>query len=737
MAETEKASWYKTTYRWGQTNITEIDPSRYDIAWWREHWRKTRIQGTIINAGGIVNYYPTKFPLSHRAGYLGNRDLYGELVEAAREEGLVVLARMDSNRVYDEFYNAYPDWICRDIEGKPYKSGSLYMTCIFSEYYTEYLPAVMREIIERSKPDGFGDNGYSGLDRRHICYCSNCRKSFKEATGNQLPGKKDWSNPVYQEWILWNYRRRNEIWDLNNKNAKKYGGEHCLWIGMNSGEVLQQCIRFRDYKDICGKTDFFLLDCQSRKLESGFQHNADMGLLLQNLAGRDILVTESMAQYQHSAPVFRVASASQAEARMWMVSGMAGGIQPWWHHIGAYHEDRRQYTTAQPVFEFHEKNEKYLTRRKLIAPVGVLWSQTNIDFFGRDDAEVKTQLAWQGVVRAMTRHRIPYVPVHVDHLDREASKLRAVVLPGLGSLSDAQCDSIRRFVKNGGGLVACGETGLYDERGNLREDFGLADVFGVSHRGAHLGEEVPSRGSFEEASSHTYLRLIPELRKTVYGPKSGLEPDNASVGRHPVLDGFGETDILPFGGKLEVVSVNSSTFVPLYYIPAFPIYPPELSWIKDNQTSTPAAACSEHSGGGRVVYFAGDIDRCYGRDNLPDYGRLLANAISWTIKEELPLRLTGAGFIDCRLYAQPGRLVCHLVNLSNDGAWRGPVHEIVPTGPFELELRIPPASKNISVSLLVSAKQPPIETDGAWLKVSIPSIRDHEIVVAEGINGKA
>ena len=33
--------WYRRTYRWGQTNIAEIDVVRYDIPWWREHWKRT------------------------------------------------------------------------------------------------------------------------------------------------------------------------------------------------------------------------------------------------------------------------------------------------------------------------------------------------------------------------------------------------------------------------------------------------------------------------------------------------------------------------------------------------------------------------------------------------------------------------------------------------------------------------------------------------------------------------
>ena len=52
--------WYRRTLRWGQTNITEIDPAAYDIAWWREHWKRTRVQGVIINAGGIFAYYPSR-----------------------------------------------------------------------------------------------------------------------------------------------------------------------------------------------------------------------------------------------------------------------------------------------------------------------------------------------------------------------------------------------------------------------------------------------------------------------------------------------------------------------------------------------------------------------------------------------------------------------------------------------------------------------------------------------------
>src|ERR1700737_1983224 len=150
--------WYKRATRWGQTNITERDPVRYDIPWWREYWKRTAIQGVIINAGGIVAYYPSRFPLHHQAEFLNGRDLYGELAKAAHEDGLAVLARMDCNRTTEDFFRAHPDWFARDQSGQPYRAADMFITCVNSPYYDEYIPSVLSEIIERTHPEGFGDN---------------------------------------------------------------------------------------------------------------------------------------------------------------------------------------------------------------------------------------------------------------------------------------------------------------------------------------------------------------------------------------------------------------------------------------------------------------------------------------------------------------------------------------------------------------------------------------------------
>ncbi|HET8548986.1 MAG TPA: hypothetical protein VFL57_13310, partial [Bryobacteraceae bacterium] len=703
--------WYRRTYRWGQTNITEADPERYDIAWWRAYWKRTRVQGVIINAGGIVAYYPSSFPLHKRAEFLGGRDLYGELARAAHDDGLVVLARMDSNRAAEDFYRAHPDWFTVNSSGQPYRAADKYITCVNSPYYHDYIPGILREIIERSRCEGLTDNSWSGLGRESICYCANCTRKFRDRTGKALPARHDWDDPVYREWILWNYARRLEIWDLNNKTAQAAGGPDCVWLGMNSGSIGGQSRSFRDYKEICRRAPILMLDHQARSDASGFQHNSDAGKLIHNLLGWDKLIPESMPMYQAGGArqSFRVSAKPVAEARMWMIAGFAGGIQPWWHHVGAYHEDRRAYRTVEPVVKWHEANQQYLVHREPYVTVGVVWSQRNTDFYGREAAEPLVDMPWRGMTNALIRAHIPYMPLHADYIERDAGPLFTLILPNLAAMSDEQCAAVRRFAERGGSVIATGMTSLLTEMGDTRPDFALADVFGVHAAGL----EPANHRSWATQSFHTYLRLSPELRARVDGPKSGSEPIPAGE-RHEILRGFEETDILPFGGKLHRLKVERDAVVPLTFVPEFPVYPPETAWMREPKTDIPAAVLRAGRNGGRVAFLAADIDRRYARENLPDHANLIANIVRWAANGRLPLAVEGRGVVDCNLYRQRGRVVLHLVNLTNPGAWRAPLDDLYPIGPLQVRIRLPNDVRGVSVKLLVSGETANANVRDGW-----------------------
>ena len=724
----EHLPWHQRVRRWGQTNLSERDPLDYDADFWREHWRRTRVQGVIVNAGGIVAYYPSSFELQYRAHHLGERDLFGEVAAAARDETLAVLARMDSNRADERVYRQHPDWFACDAAGEPYQAQGRYITCINGPWYRQFLPGVLREIIERYKPEGFTDNSWSGLPRDRICYCTHCRTKFREDEGVELPAVVDWDDHSYRQWVRWSYRCRLELWDLNNATTQDAGGEHCLWLGMLNGNPIGQSRALRDLAAIGRRSRIIMCDHQSRDRVNGFEQNGLNGKLLHGVMGQPGQVPESMAMYVRGERPFRVASNPPGEARTWMIEGFAGGISPWWHHITARHEDRRQYRTAEPLMRWHEANEPYLYDRQPVAGVGVLWSHENIDFYGRDDAEQRVGLPFRGAAQALTRACIPYLPVHADAVDEHTDDLATLILPNLAVMTDEQVAGVRRFVERGGGLLATGRTSLLDAWGDRREDFALADVLGV-HVADESGETVdPRDGSWEAYATHSYLRLKPELNQGSPVEQPAPQPD-----RHRVFAGFDETDLLPFGGELQRVRADARTQVLATYVPPFPIYPPEFCWTDAPRTDTPALVLREQgSAAGCVAYLPADIDRCYGRYQLPDHGDLLANLVRWTARDRMPLVVEGPGYLDCHLYRQGDRLILHVVNLTHARAWPAFVEQAVPVGPLEVSLAWDADRAVPTRALLrVAQTEQSVTLDEDHVRVHVPSVAAHELIVVE------
>lgn len=666
-----------------------------------------------MNAGGIVAYYPSKYPLHRRAQFLGDRDLFGEILHAARADCIAVLARMDSGGAGEEFYQAHTDWLCVDANGRPYRGRDLYIPCINGPYYREYIPDLLREIATRYHPEGFTDNSWSGLSRNSICHCENCARKFRDLAGKPLPDRTNWEDPVYRKWIQWSYACRLEIWDLNNQVTREAGGPDCLWVGMNGGSIPGQSQSFRDYKAICERSEIVMLDHQSRGDSTGFQNNGETGKLIHGLLGWDKLIPESMAMYQAGRPTFRFTAKPAPEARLWMLDGFAGGIQPWWHHLGAYQEDRRAFQTAEPVMRWHRANQDFLINRQPTVTLGVVWSQQNTDFYGRDDADLLVEQPWRGMTQALIRARIPYLPVHADHIERDASKFAALILPNFASMTDRQAAAIRKFVERGGGLLATGESSLRDEWGEFRGDFALADLLGV-----HIIEKPSNQDGRRQGSEmqHTYLRL----------PSGKGEPH---AHRHPILRGFEETDLLPFGGILHPLRLEPDVQVLLTFVPPFPVYPPESVWMRQPKTDIPALILREVRDRGRVAFLPADLDRRFTRDNLPDHGNLLSNLIRWIARDNIPLHVEGPGLIDCHLYRQADRVILHVVNLTNAGTWRAPVDELIPIGPLKVRVVLPKDIRARGARLLVSGNKHRLSIKDGWASFEIKSVLDHEVAV--------
>jgi hypothetical protein len=220
-AEASAAGWYDRPMRWAQLTLVEDDPGKYDPQFWLDYFKRTHSDAACLSAGGCVAYYPTKVPMHYRSKFLENRDPFGELVAGCRKLGMNVIARTDPHAAHNDVYEAHPDWLETDVQGRRRKHGAdpeLWVTCGLGPYNFEFMTDVTREIVRLYKVDGIFSNRWDGSG---MCYCEHCRKNFKAFSGLDLPRTPNPQDPARRQYIVWQQKRLFELWRLWDGEIKK------------------------------------------------------------------------------------------------------------------------------------------------------------------------------------------------------------------------------------------------------------------------------------------------------------------------------------------------------------------------------------------------------------------------------------------------------------------------------------------------------------------------------------
>ncbi len=104
--------------RCAQVAFVEDDPGKYSPQFWFDYFQRTHCDAACLSTGGCVAFYPTQVPLHYRSKFLGNSDAFGEMAAGCRKLGMNVVARTDPHAAHQDVYDAHPDWIAVDAQGK-------------------------------------------------------------------------------------------------------------------------------------------------------------------------------------------------------------------------------------------------------------------------------------------------------------------------------------------------------------------------------------------------------------------------------------------------------------------------------------------------------------------------------------------------------------------------------------------------------------------------------------------
>ena len=687
--------WFDTPMRWVQLTLVENDPGRFDPQFWLEYFRRLHADAATLSAGGIVAYYPTQVPLHHRSTSLGETDPFGVLVAGCRRLGMRVVARTDPHACRDDVQAAHPDWISVAANGQPrrhWANPALWVTCALGPYNFDFMDQVHREIVTKYQVDGIFANRWApqGGD----CYCVHCQQNFKSATGLDLPRTADARDPAARRQFLeWKKARLTELWMKWDATVRAANPDARFIPNgppdlKSAGELA--AIQFTDNQARHGVAPPWGNGRRAKEYRSVMGRRPIGGIFSVGL--------EETYRWKDSVQ-------SEPEVRLWVAEGTANGMRPWVTKFSGVLYDRRWLPAVERIYQWHFAHEKYLRNEAPLARVALLHSEQTATYHPGIATGDRHEDHMLGMYHALIEARMPFELVHEafltpDRLDR----FKVLILADAAALSDAQCAAIRGFVERGGSLVATFATSLFDPMGRRRDNFGLADVFGVSFAGRVDG---PMQNS--------YL---------------SLDADAATGRRHPILAGLDDTPRIINGVFRLQVTPTAAFPSPITLIPTYPDLPMEDVYPRVAHTDTREIYLRE-SGRSRVAYIPWDIDRTFWDVLCVDHGRLLKNAVSWAANEPAPVEVTGPGVLDVTVWRQRDSMTVHLVNLTNPMMMKGPLREIIPIGPLRATIRLPDGGCAKKVQLLTAGTAPRVDQTGATLTVTVPSVDVHEVIAID------
>jgi len=691
---TDQDGWFDRPMRWAQLTLVENDPGRFDPQFWLDYFRRLHADAVTLSAGGIVAYYPTDVPLHHRSAWLGTTDPFGTLVAGCRAAKMYVVARTDPHAVRDEVKLAHPDWIAVNAAGEPrrhWANPELWITCALGPYNFEFMDQVHREIESKYRVDGIFSNRWApqGGD----CFCVHCQQNFKTATGRELPRTTDRRDPARRAFIEWRIARLTELWKKWDATVRSINGEARFIPNgppdmKTAGELA--AIQFADFQARRGLTPPWSNGQRAKEYRSVMGRRPIGGIFSVGL--------EEPYRWKDSVQ-------SEPEIRLWVAEGTANGMRPWVTKFSGVLYDRRWLPMVERIYDWHYKHERYLRNESPLARVALLYSEQTAAFHSGVATGDRPGDHVLGMYQALVESRLPFELQHEalltpDRLDR----FKLLILADAAALSTAQCEAIRAYVGRGGSVLATFTTSLFDEVGQRRADFGLADLFGVSFS-----------GRIDGPMQNSYL---------------SLDADRATGRRHPILDGLDDTPRIVNGVFRVDVRPTQDFPSPVTLIPSYPDLPMEDVYPRVPRTDTREVYLRD-LGKSRVVYIPWDIDRTFWDVLCIDHLRLLRNAVTWAANEPAPVEVEGPGVIDVTIWRQAESMTVHLVNLTNPMMMKGPLRETIPVGPLRVRIRIPSSVRPRRVQLLTAGTTINPQSTGGVLTLTVPSVDVHEVVAID------
>ena len=661
---------------WDERFLSEFSPERY-----AEMMALAGVDAAEIYASSCLGlcYWPTEVGFRHRQ--LHGRDLLGETIAACRERGIDV--QIYTNVWNRAAYDAHPEWriVLADGSSVCDRPGYRFGQCCHNSGYKDFVPAVLAELNEKYDCRGFWIDmcGYY----QH-CYCPACLKRFREETGyDEIPREVDWNNPVWRTYVQCRERWLAEFIQRLRRTVVETHPERT--VTFQSAPIYlgrDKCIG----EDFLQAGDYLAGDFEGDRIEQScicksfslLTKNRPMEFMTPRCESLSFHTTERTMENLK----MRAYAAAANQASFTLIDA----IDP----IGTL--DRRFYEHAREIGNVYRLYSPYISgNASPCIDIGIYDSVPSLFCGDRDPIPVMDfdrdtphdfVLVRRNLTSLFQKSHLLFSFVQAQNAD-SLEGIPLIVLSNCSLLTDAECDRLREYVRNGGRIYASCQTSLCDpEKGEL-PDFRLADLFGVhykggkTHRVTYIAPE--KEGCLDDATAEYPLMLnSAQLEITA-------DPDTEIIG----------TRVMPISTPEESVRFGSAISDP-------PMIP----------TGEPALVRHRY-GKGEVLYVAGLLEEI----GFSFHQRILGTLLTELMGRKPMLETNAPPCVECTLFDHPEehRLIFSCLNQPME-------LPVIPLHDLYFTLRLPDGVKVRSVHRVPDNEPYPAAEHGGILELKIKEL---------------
>ncbi len=633
----------------------------------------------------------------------GDRDLLAEMIAACKPRGIRVVPYISTGHklAWSMVTQHYPEYAQRICPGGGPQRSHMFVgedhgtVCWNTPYRQAFMDLVERVVRDYDVAGMYFDTWrpfyfWPGMK---VCYCDGCCEGFEKAIGGNLPwheNPKDYTpkelNLIdkYHDWY------RQELIDIIHKVRRLVKSHKDIPLIYNINNP--QKITAEDPRIITAM-DAFLYERGRTLLEraEGISLARSMGMYVWPYVGTygnwPRVIYDG---YNYQQQIFTTT----------MFTGAPIIAQPY-----AYvnHPEYRRY--VEYPFGVQAANEQYLSGFENYPYVAVVYGYQDPPGFSRQanwGRKVDVRSATLGAFAACLYGHVQVSSVHETILDqpKQLARYKVLYLASVPHLSKSRIDNIKRFVREGGGLVTSFGTSLYDAKGARQERFALAELMRV----------VPLRPRGKVAE------IIRNYQIMTGGPNDLYLLDRTGRG---CLEDYWTDRLVPLWFYEPVAILEGGSVVM------------DIVTGDGRRAFLPGVVVSRY-GKGRVAYLASCLESLFLTDNIDVLGKLIRSLVKTVAPEQAPYDLQAPAGLICNMTTKGNRRILHMTNWTGNKFERMLTKEyyLAPIQNVVLRIRLPKQKKIRSIGTFVEKPSKRHDHEGI-VEISFPRIEAYQAVHLE------